>query len=75
MSGIQPFEGETRIAKSETIDETTDEVAATTREINRANDSIDDLTDALQQMDISLREYNKKAVVAKQLMRRLSTKL
>lgn len=75
MAGIQPFEGETRIARSEIIDETADEVSATTREINRANDSLDDLTDALQQMDIGLREYSKKAAVAKQMMRRLSTKL
>ena len=75
MAGIQPFEGETRIARSEAIDETTEEVAATTREINRANDSLDDLTDSLTQMDVSLREYNKKAAIAKQMMRRLSTKL
>lgn len=75
MSGIQPFEGETRIARSEIIDETANEVVATTREINRASDSLDDLTDALQQMDIGLREYSKKAAVAKQMMRRLSTKL
>ena len=75
MAGIQPFEGETRIARSEIIDETANEVVATTREINRASDSLDDLTDALQQMDIGLREYSKKAAVAKQMMRRLSTKL
>lgn len=75
MAGIQPFEGETRIAKPETIDETLDAVVATSREVSRANDSLDELNDSLKTMSMHVAMYKEKSAEAKRMMRRLSTEL
>ena len=75
MSGIQKIEGETRVARSDSISETEESVFAVAREIDASNECLDDLNDTLK-MAIDKHElYKIKAARARKLMRRLTSEL
>ena len=75
MSGIQKIEGETRVAKASSINETEETVFAVAREIDESNECLDDLNDTLK-MAIDKHElYKIKAARARKLMRRLTSEL
>ena len=75
MGSIQKIEGETRIARCESIAETEESVFEIARQIDASNDALDDLNDtmriAIEKHDI----YREKVAKAKKLMRRLSSEL
>lgn len=75
MPGIQPFEGETRIACEQSISETADSVHETVKQVTRSNAALDDLNDGLDQLNSQLGLYRIKADEARKKMRRLSSQL
>lgn len=75
MSGIQPFEGETRIAYEQSISDTADSVHEMVKQVTRSNAALDDLNDGLDQLDSQLGLYRLKADEARKKMRRLSSQL
>lgn len=75
MSAIQKIEGETRIAKADTIGETEETVFAVARQIDESSECLDDLNETLK-MAIDKHElYKIKAARARKLMRRLTSEL
>lgn len=75
MSGIQKIEGETRVAKADTIGETEETVFAVARQIDESSECLDDLNETLK-MAIDKHElYKIKAARARKLMRRLTSEL
>lgn len=75
MSSIQKIEGETRVAKADTISETEETVFAVVRQIDESNECLDDLNETLK-MAIDKHElYRIKASRARKLMRRLTSEL
>ena len=75
MSAIQKIEGETRVAKADTISETEETVFAVTRQIDESNECLDDLNETLK-MAIDKHElYKIKAARARKLMRQLTSEL
>ena len=75
MPGIQPFEGETRMAAEGTICDTADSVHDLVKETTRSNAALDDLNDGLDQLERQVRLYKLKSEEARRKMRRLSTQL
>lgn len=75
MSAIQKIEGETRVAKADTISETEETVFAVARQIDESSECLDDLNETLK-MAIDKHEiYKIKAAKARKLMRRLTSEL
>lgn len=75
MSSIQKIEGETRIAKADVVSETEESVFEVVRQMDEANQCLDDLNETLK-MAIDKKElYNIKAQRARKLMRRLTSEL
>lgn len=75
MSAIQKIEGETRVAKADTIGETEETVFAVARQIDESSECLDDLNETLK-MAIDKHElYKVKAARARKLMRRLTSEL
>ena len=75
MSGIQPFEGETRIACEQSISDTAESVHDVVKETTRSNAALDDLNDGLDQLERQVRLYKLKSEEARKKMRRLSSQL
>lgn len=75
MSGIQPFEGETRIATETSIIDTAESVHDVVKETTRSNAALDDLNDGLDQLERQVRLYKLKSEEARKKMRRLSSQL
>lgn len=75
MSSIERIEGETRIARSDTINETEESVFAIAHEIDRSNESLDDLNDTLKIAIEKHEQYKIKAARTKKLIRRLASEL
>lgn len=75
MSALQPFEGETRVAKADSIRETEQSVYEVARAIDDSNEALDDLNSTLAIMAEKHQTYKIKASKARKLMRRLSTEL
>lgn len=75
MSAIQKIEGETRVAKADVVSETEESVFEIVRQMDEANQCLDDLNETLK-MAIDKKElYNIKAQRARKLMRRLTSEL
>ena len=75
MSSIQKIEGETRIAKANVVSETEESVFEVVKQMDEANQCLDDLNETLK-MAIDKKElYNIKAQRARKLMRRLTSEL
>lgn len=75
MQGIQPFEGETRIATETSIIDTAESVHDVIKETTRSNVALDDLNDGLDQLERQVRLYKLKSEEARKKMRRLSSQL
>lgn len=75
MSGIQSFEGETRIATETSIIDTAESVHDVVKETTRSNAALDDLNDGLDQLERQVRLYKLKSEEARKKMRRLSSQL
>ena len=75
MPGIQPFEGETRIAREQDIADTAESIHDMTREATRSNAALDDLNDGLDQLEKQVRIYKLKSEDVRKKMRRLSSQL
>lgn len=75
MQGIQPFEGETRIACEQSISDTAESVHDVVKETTRSNAALDDLNDGLDQLERQVRLYKLKSEEARKKMRRLSAQL
>ena len=57
MPGIQPFEGETRIASEASIIDTAESVHGVVKETTRSNAALDDLNDGLDQLERQIKLY------------------
>ena len=75
MGSIQKIEGETRIARSESITEAEESVFDITRQIDASNDALDDLNDTMRIAIEKHSIYREKVAKAKKLMRRLNSEL
>lgn len=75
MGSIQKIEGETRIARCESITEAEESVFDITRQIDASNDALDDLNDTMRIAIEKHSIYREKVARAKKLMRRLSSEL
>ena len=75
MSAIQKIEGETRVAKADTISETEETVFAVARQIDESNECLDDLNETLKMAIDKHAIYKIKAEKARKLMRRLTSEL
>lgn len=75
MGGIQPFEGETRVAKAEQVSDTLDSVIEVTAEIDRTNEALSDLDDQLKILSQKHETYKALSTMVKRKMRRLSSEL
>lgn len=75
MADLRPLPSDTRIAKAEDIDQCYEAVELTAHELNRSNESLDDLNTMLKQVNTQLDEYKSKASKAKRLMNELRVKL
>ena len=75
MGSIQKIEGETRIAKSDIINETQESVFEVVCQLDESNECLDDLNDTLK-MAIDKHElYKVKTARARKLMRQLTSEL
>lgn len=75
MPGIQPFEGETRIAPETNIIDTAESVHDLVKETTRSNAALDDLNDGLDQLEKQVKLYRLKSDETRKKMRRLSSQL
>lgn len=75
MPGIQPFEGETRIAPETSIIDTAESVHDLVKETTRSNAALDDLNDGLDQLERQVKLYRLKSDETRKKMRRLSSQL
>ena len=75
MGAIAPLEDDNRIAKADTIRQTSESVYEVTRQIDETNEELDDLNEGLRILADKHELYKIKAARARKLMRRLSSEL
>ena len=75
MGSIQKIEGETRVARCESITEAEESMFDIARQIDASNDALDDLNDTMRIAIEKHSLYREKVAKAKKLMRRLNSEL
>lgn len=75
MGAIAPLEGDNRIAKADTIRQTSESVYEVIRQIDEANEELDDLNEGLRMLADKHGLYKIKAAKARKMMRQLSSEL
>lgn len=75
MDSLAPLGGDNRIAKADNIRQTSESVYEVARQIDQANEELDDLNEGLKILAGKHEVYRIKVDRAKKLMRKLTTEL